>query len=85
MKGVCYICKKQTPTHRHHIYGGANRPHSEKYNLVVDLCPDCHLNGSKAVHKDKNTMEKLHRAGQRAFERVYTRQEFVKIFGKNYL
>jgi hypothetical protein len=30
-------------------------------------------------------MQILHEDGQRAYERTHTREEFMKIFGKNYL
>jgi hypothetical protein len=37
----CFLCGCQA-TDRHHIFGGANRPKSEKDGLVVMLCRKCH-------------------------------------------
>ena len=42
----CYLCGANgaaDPLHWHHIFGGANRKHSEKYGLKVRLCgQQCH-------------------------------------------
>ena len=83
---VCYICGRGGKLHKHHIFGGnPNRERSEQYGLTVHLCPDCHTEGKDAVHKDAEIMEALHKIGQAAFEREHTREEFMRIFGKNYL
>lgn len=84
-KGCCYLCGKEGPTEEHHIFGGPNRKKSERYGLKVYLCPDCHRNGKHAVHKDAGTMQILHEAGQMAFELNYGHDEFMRVFGKNYL
>lgn len=88
----CYLCGE---THgygfnrleEHHVFGGANRKNSEKYGLKVYLCGDrCHRNGPDAPHRNAETMQKLHEDGQRAFEEVHgSREDFMRIFGKNYL
>ena len=83
---MCYICGRGGKLHKHHIFGGnPNRGHSEDCGLTVHLCPKCHTIGKEAVHKDAEIMEGLHKIGQAAFERNHTREEFVRIFGKNYL
>lgn len=83
---VCYICGRGGKLQKHHIFGGnPNRGHSENYGLTVHLCTECHTEGKEAVHKDAEIMEALHKIGQAAFERTHTREEFVAIFGKNYL
>ena len=83
---VCYICGKGGKLHKHHIFGGnPRRRHSEHYGLTVHLCPECHTGGKEAVHADKEIMEALHKIGQAAFERDHSRQQFVQVFGKNYL
>lgn len=87
IKGMCYICGSIGPTEEHHIFPGTpNRKNSEKYGLKVYLCPECHRTGKKAVHNCKKTMDKIKQDGQRTFEDVHgTREEFMKIFGKNWL
>ena len=84
----CFICGKNGGywgLDRHHVFGHHNRNNSEKYGLVVWLCHDeCHLNG---VHKDA----KLNRMVQAKVQKIAMRhyrwstEEFIKIFGKNYL
>ena len=80
---TCYICGKPA-CERHHIFGGANRPKSEKYGLVVWLCRDCH----NEVHfgkKSKEYMEFLREEGQKMFERKNPDLDFQSIFHCNYL
>lgn len=89
--GTCYLCElagdysTKPDLHEHHVFGGPNRKHSEEYGLKVYLCPQCHLYGRHAAHKNKNTALLLHMHGQRAFEKEHTREEFVEIFGRRYL
>lgn len=87
----CFLCAKNGASDhldRHHIFGGRNRSLSEKYGLVVYLCHSrCHCFGKYAAHKNGETMKKLHRYGQLKFmkEQQKTKEEFIKIFGQNYL
>lgn len=84
-KERCYICGRIGHMECHHVFGGiANRKLSEKYGLKVYLCPDCHRLEKIAAHRNKNTMDFLHREGQQAFESYYD-MDFKAIFGKNYL
>lgn len=89
--GTCYLCELagdhsvKPELHEHHVFGGPNRKHSEEYGLKVYLCPQCHLYGRHAAHKNKNTALLLHMHGQRAFEQEHTREEFVAIFGRRYI
>lgn len=87
----CFLCGANgtcDPLDKHHIFGGANRKLSDKYGLTVYLCHfKCHENGKKAVHRCRETADKLHRYGQKKFmrEQGATVEEFRLIFGKNYL
>lgn len=91
--GQCYLCRlmdKDNSAKRirqeHHVMGGtANRKLSEKYGLKVYLCPEHHLYGPKAVHKNAEVAELLHKEAQKAFIRVYRDLDFRATFGKNYL
>lgn len=82
-KGECFLCSSQGFTHNHHIFDGkANRKLSTRYGMQVYLCFDCH----EKVHKDIDTMRKLQKEGQRAFESKFgSRQRFRDVFGRNYL
>ena len=89
--GTCYLCTRldgyygRKQLQEHHIFGGPNRIHSEAYGLKVYLCIEHHTCGPAAVHNNAEYMRLLHQDGQRAFERDHTREEFMKIFGRNYL
>lgn len=86
---ICFMCGRNGSADkldRHHIFGAANRKHSEKYGLVVMLCHDrCHENGQGAAHRNKATANYLHTVGQKYFEKDHTREEFLRVFGRNYL
>ncbi len=91
-KGSCYLCGSSglddmCGLEEHHVFGGPNRKWSEKYGLKVYLCGErCHRNGSRAAHKNKMTNMAIKAAGQKAFESIWgTREDFMKIFGRNYL
>ena len=87
----CWLCGRNgsvDPLDKHHIFGASNRKKSEKYGLYVWLCHNrCHIFGEYAVHQNKETMELLHRYGQRKAmnEQGWTVDEFRAVFGKNYL
>lgn len=76
--GACAICG-DTNICMHHIFEGVNRKNSTKYGMIIPLCPFHH----EWVHKTnyKGFKEKA----QKEFEKEHTRDEFIKIFGKNYL
>lgn len=87
----CWLCGangSSDPLDRHHIFPGALRDKSEKYGLVVYLCHEhCHIFGKYAVHKNAQTMRSLKQYGQKKAmkEQGWTKAEFIKEFGKNYL
>lgn len=70
---LCYLCGANGTMdylHWHHVFGGANRKWSEKYGLKVRLCgQQCHENGPNAVHRNKETRDRLREEAQRAFEK----------------
>ena len=70
----------------HHIFKGKNRNNSEKFGLKVWLTVEQHK-GTNGVHgKHGNELDmKLKRLGQAHFELTHDRDEFIKIFGRNYL
>jgi len=82
----CFITGKKTGLESHHIFGGnPNRKNSEKYGLKVWLCYEYHR-GDRGVHNDEKLALWLHKVGQRAFEdKCGTREDFVRVFGRNYL
>lgn len=87
----CFLCGRNgngDPLERHHIFGGANRNLSEKYGLTVMLCGNrCHRNGEFAAHQCRTTAELLHQYGEKKWmqETGGTIEDFISIFGRNYL
>lgn len=77
-KGCCALCGSPYPQ-LHHIFEGRNRKNSTKYGMIVPLCREHH----QWVHKTnyKGFKEKA----QKEFEKTHSREEFIKIFGRNYL
>ena len=81
---VCYICGNTKFLEEHHIFEGSRRAASERYGLKVWLCA-AHHRSVDGAHGDPQARELLHRAGQRAFERDHSREEFIRVFGKSFL
>lgn len=93
-EGVCYLCGEGPRwtgavfdrLEEHHVFGGPRRKASEKYGLKVYLHGvKCHQEGKDSAHKNKATRMMLQALAQKRFEKDHAREEFVKIFGKNYL
>lgn len=82
----CYYCGASFWLEMHHIYFGKNRSASEKHGFKCWLC-EAHHRGYCGVHGAGGHFldEKLKKECQAAYERTHTREEFVKIIGKNYL
>ena len=83
----CLVCGQYNNLHKHHcIYGAGRRKLSEKYGLWVYLCPKHHNMSNAGVHYDKALDLKVKQLAQNAFENhVGARDEFIKVFGRNYL
>lgn len=85
----CIICRK-TNINKHEIFfGTGKRILSMKYGLVIPLCQDYHHNqyNCTGIHFDKELCLKWQKKGQLKAMEYYnwTTDEFIKIFGKNYL
>lgn len=87
----CFLCGKNgatDPLECHHIlFGSANRKLSEKYGLTVWLCGDsCHRNGPLSVHRNREVADRVKAIAQSRWEFNYgTREDFIRLFGRNYL
>ena len=89
-KKECIVCAMQglyePYVEDHHVFFGKNRHNSEKTGLKVWLCP-YHHRGTNGVHgKNGHDLDMmLKRTAQTEFEKNHSREEFISIFGKNYL
>lgn len=90
--GTCYLCirldqdyRKYPVVHEHHVYGGKNRSVSEAQGFKVYLCPEHHVSGKNAAHRDSQIMRLMQQDCQREFEKTGSRAAFMHLIGENYL
>lgn len=86
-KKRCYICRKQFDIHDHHIYFGTGKRNiSEKHGFKVWLCQE-HHQGTYGVHgKHGHDLDIfLKKICQNMYERTHSREDFIKLIGKNYI
>ena len=79
----CYYCKAPK-NDLHEIFGGCRRQVSMKYGLVLPLCRNCH---SRIENDEEIKLEMKKKAELKFFEiyQPFGIDDFIKIFGKNYL
>ena len=76
--GYCQYCGKYSKRlDPHEVYGGSNRKRSIKHKFIKLICPKCHSN--------ELIIKQLRIRTQIEFEKKHTREEFIKLIGKNYL
>lgn len=83
-KDRCYICGRYCYTQEHHMmHGTANRRNAEHFGLKVHLCPTCHHRAH--CNPESGFDQVLKKVAQREFEQQWGHEEWMKVFGKNYL
>lgn len=84
----CCICGTTNNLHEHHvIHGNANRKLSEKYGLKVWVCLEHHT-GDNGVHTNAYLDDELKKQAEikwLLYDYDRSINDFIKIFGKNYL
>ncbi len=83
----CIICGK-APVNKHEVFYGSNRHNSIKHGIIIPLCTSEHHKGNaEGIHKDKELDLIWKKKGQLAYMKHYNKniEEFIAIFGKNYL
>lgn len=84
----CFICGATQNLEEHHVFSGtANRKLSEKYGLKAWLCHEHHNEPPMGVHHNRSYELLLKRYAQSEAMKHYdwSTEEFIEIFGKNYL
>ena len=82
----CVNCGKYGTEVHHIFYGTGQRKISEKLGFKVRLCPSCHRGQPQGVHGGNRELDlKLKREFQTRYELTHTREEFIKLIGRNYL
>ena len=73
--------------HKHHIFGGANRKHSDEDGLVIFLRPEDHNMSEKGIHANREFDLYAKRKAQRRWMAFYgkTEEQFRKRYGKSWL
>lgn len=90
-KTHCFICgmnRNLEPLDCHHVFGASNRKKSEKYGLKVYIHHNkCHIFGKVSVHRNAELDRALKAKAQKIAMAHFgwTTEEFIKIFGKNYI
>lgn len=80
---VCYKCGFPLYVDKHHIYGAANRPISEKDGCFIYLCRRCH----DRLHLNPKFMATYKARCEEAWLKKYNKtiEDFIARYGRNYL
>lgn len=88
----CYLCRKlydictDRGLHEHHIYEGVGvRRISERIGAKIWLCYRHHNLSDQGIHFNKEIDLEVKKEAQRMFEKEHSREEFMKLIGRNYL
>ena len=81
----CVICRSEYNLHKHHIYGGSRRKNSEKYGCWIYLCAYHHNMSDHGIHFNSNLELKAKAICQHKFEAKHSHEEFMAVFGRDYL
>ena len=86
----CFLCwlihKRLVPKEcEHHIYFGPLRKISERMGFKIPSCNKHHNMSDEAVHFNRELDLMLKGMCQKKFEETYSREEFMKLIGRNYL
>ena len=79
---ACCYCGSIYQLTKHEIFEGRNRQNSMKHGFVLPLCLKCH----RELQEDTDFNDKWKKKAQEYFENnIGTREDFLKIFRRNYL
>lgn len=90
---TCYLCMllrqdydTRSGLQEHHAMPGtANRKLSERYGLKVYLCLEHHTAGPFAVHNNARVQRLIQGNAQKVFEKKYSHEKWMEVFGRNYI
>lgn len=81
----CYFCRKSAQCIHEVYFGTANRKVSIKNGFCVGLCNYHHNSSNNSVHYNREMDLELKKLYQKEYEKNHTKEEFIKLIGKNYL
>lgn len=77
----CYYCGNPL-TDLHHVrLANCSREKAEEYGLLAYLCRKHH----RELHQNETMKRAIQQHAQSALEKEMTHEEYMRIFGKNYL
>ena len=77
----CMNCGSTYQLTKHEIFGGSNRQNSMRYGFVLPLCLKCH----QTLQENTEFNQHWRTKAQDYFEEnIGTKEDFIKIFRKNY-
>lgn len=79
----CLVCGTTKGLECHHVFYGSRRAAADRYGLTVNLCREHHTGGT-GVHNNVPLDRRLKAVAQERFEKLYSHEEFMRIFGKDY-
>ncbi len=81
----CYVCGKPRQAIHHIFMGNPLRKISDANGFTVPLCYHHHNGSAEGVHFNRQLDLRFKRLCQKIFERTHSREEFIKLIGRNYL
>lgn len=82
----CFVTHATEGLHKHHIYPGwGTRQICEREGFYIWLIPRLHNMSDEGIHFNKGFDLYVKRECQKKYEETHTREEFMKLIGKNYL
>lgn len=81
----CYFCGRPREAIHEVYFGTANRKVSIEHGFCVGLCNEHHNMGNDSVHFNKAKDLHLKQLYQKKYEETHSREEFIKLIGRNYL
>lgn len=83
---TCFNCGNNYTLEKHHIFfGNPWRDISEREGFTIYLCQHCHRTGPEAPHQNREIDLQYKKIAQRCYEEKHSREEFIKLIGRNYL
>ena len=84
---TCFFTGTNYWVQRHHIFSATTnmRKLSEEYGLILPVTQPLHTNTKYGIHCNAALRRAIKQFAQRRFEKEHTREEFVLLFGRNYL
>lgn len=81
----CFFCGTTYGLESHHVFGGADRPVSERFGLKVWLCHSHHNEPPEGVHFNRRNREQLMLIAKARFYEQNPELNFIDYFRKEYV